>query len=579
MTVTSILDALLQRDLPRSLEVFVPELVLCVTIVALLLVRLFGCQRKIPSCWVALIGSLVAFVAVFSQFKYVIDGGPHATGIAAQLFDFFCLSESGAGLTGEAYFAGMLRHDEFALCFRAGLSLFLVLVIALTVLTGIPDQEDGQDFYALLMGSTIGMMMASGANHLLMVFLSVEMMSVPSYVMVGFLKGKKTSSEAAFKYVVFGAGAAGVMLYGISLIAGLLGTAELDQLGERLAFLMQNETFGLKSATSVTAVLGVMMVLVGLAFKLSLVPFHFWCPDAFEGAPAEVGGFLSVASKAGAFALLVRFVTSFTGPEPVLQEFSLFFGLALAVIAVLSMTLGNLAAYAQTNLKRLLAYSTIAHAGYMVLAVAALLVISSVAPGTESYERFAKYATGITQSTGTPTEAVAARTVEGLMYYLAVYLFMNLAAFAVIALVRNETYREDIDAYNGLAGSGPATMVLCICLGISFFSLIGLPPFGGFFAKMMIFMSAFNAGFVHWIMWAALAIAGLNTVFSLFYYVRVLKAVFILPAPEDRRPVQTPGLESAYVVLMTIPLIALGMSPLQAVLSEKVYRVAEALFR
>ncbi len=579
MTVTSLLDALLQRDLPRSLEIFVPELLLCATIVALLLVRLFGCQKRIPSCWVALIGSLLAFMAVFAQFKYVVDGGAYDEGMAASLYQWFGLSESGAGLTGESYFVGMLRHDEFALCFRAGLSLFLVLMVSLTVLTGIPDQEDGQDFYALMMGATIGMMMASGANHLLMLFLSVEMMSVPSYVMVGFLKGQKRSSEAALKYVVFGAGSAGIMLYGISLIAGLLGTADFSALGERLAFLMQNETFGLKSPTAVTAVLGVMMVLVGLAFKLSLVPFHFWCPDAFEGAPAEVGGFLSVASKAGAFALLVRFVTSFTGPEPVLHEFSLFFGLALAVVAVLSMTLGNLAAYAQTNMKRLLAYSTIAHAGYMVLAVGALLVVSSVQPGDETYERFASYATGITQAQGTAVEAVAARTIEGLMYYLAVYLFMNLAAFAVVSLIRNVTYREDIDAYRGLSSAGPATMVLSVCLAVSFFSLVGLPPFGGFFAKLMIFMSAFNAGFIHWLMWAALAIAGLNTVFSLFYYMRVLKAVFILPAPEDQRPVQVPGLESVYVVLITLPLIALGMSPLQEVLSQKVFRVAEALFR
>ncbi|MCA9054970.1 MAG: hypothetical protein KDA75_14110, partial [Planctomycetaceae bacterium] len=399
-----------------------------------------------------------------------------------------------------------------------------------------------------------------------------------SYAMVGFLKGKRQASEAALKYVVYGAGAAGVMLYGISLLAGLFGTGDLTQLGERFAFLMDGETFGLRSATSVTVVLGVLMVLVGLAFKLSLVPFHFWCPDAFEGAPPEVGGFLSVASKAAAFALLVRFGLGFTGEAAVLKEFCLFIGLALGVIAAISMTLGNLSAYTQTNIKRLLAYSTIAHAGYMVLAVAALLVISSVAPGTEAYAKLGKFTASIGGTGSDVVTTASARTLEGLMYYLAVYLFMNLAAFAIVALIRNETYREDIDAYNGLIAANPATKVLCICLLISFFSLVGLPPFGGFFAKLMIFQSAFNAGYVHWLMWGVLAVAGLNTVFSLFYYLRVLRAVFLAPPAADRRPVQTPGLVGAYVALVTLPILALGMSALQENLSSTAFRVAASLF-
>jgi NADH-quinone oxidoreductase subunit N len=579
MSVPEILDAFLRHDLPRSLQIFSPELLLCGTIVLLLLVRLFGQDRRVPPCWVALLGSLAAFVAVFAQFMYVVKTGPVDDGLLGLLYKGLSLTEDGVLVTGAPYFGGMLMHDDFGLFFRLGLALFLVLVTALTVLTGIPDNEDGPDFYSLLVGATIGMMLAATANHLLMVFLAVEMMSVPSYAMVGFLKGRRQASEAALKYVVYGAGAAGVMLYGISLLAGLLGTGDLQQLGSRFAFLMGDETFGLRSATSVTVVLGVMMVLVGLAFKLSLVPFHFWCPDAFEGAAAEVGGFLSVASKAGAFALLVRFMLAFTGEAPVLRELSLFFGLALGVIAALSMTLGNLAAYTQNNLKRLLAYSTIAHAGYMVLAVSALLVIGTVQPGTEAYEKLARYVAANPLAGGTVVESAAARTVEGLMYYLAVYLFMNLAAFAIVALIRNETYREDIDAYNGLFYSNPATKLLCICLAISFFSLVGLPPFGGFFAKLMIFLSAFNAGYVHWLMWGVLAIAGLNTVFSLFYYVRVLKAIFIASPSAEARPVQTPGLVGAYVALITLPILALGMTPLQDDLSSTAYRVAEMLFR
>jgi NADH-quinone oxidoreductase subunit N len=271
-------------------------------------------------------------------------------------------------------------------------------------------------------------------------------------------------------------------------------------------------------------------------------------------------------------------VLSFTGETAVQRELCLFLGLSLGVVSAVSMTLGNLAAYTQNNLKRLLAYSTIAHAGSMVLAVAALLVLSSVAPDHPAYERLGRFTAGLGAAGADTVRAASARTLEGLMYYLAVYLFMNLAAFAVVALIRNETYREDIDAYNGLMAANPATKVLCICLAISFFSLVGLPPFGGFFAKMMIFLSAFNAGYIHWLMWGVLAVAGLNTAFSLFYYVRVLKAVFLAPPAADRRPVETPGLVGAYVALVTLPILALGMSTLQENLSSTAYRVAETLF-
>ncbi|MFV0445576.1 MAG: NADH-quinone oxidoreductase subunit N [Planctomycetaceae bacterium] len=584
MSVTSIFDALTKNDLPRSLQIFTPELLLCGTIVALLLVRLVGQERKVLPAWVALLGSLIGFVAVFTQFMYVVQVGPDVGGPIGTLYNWFHLTPNGVGEIGTPYFTGLLIHDQFGLFFRLGLSLFLVLVIALTILTGIPDNEDGPDFYTLLIGSAVGMLLAAAANHLLMVFVAVEMMSVPSYAMVGFLKGKRQSSEAALKYVVYGAGAAGVMLYGISLLAGLFGTGDLSQLGERFTFLMEGETFGLKSPTSVTVVLGVMMVMSGLAFKLSLVPFHFWAPDAFEGAAPEVGGYLSVASKAAAFALLVRFGLAFTGNSAVTRELCLFLGLGLGVVASLSMTLGNLAAYTQTNLKRLLAYSTIAHAGYMVLAVSSLLVINSAVAGTAGYDRLAKYT--VTFGGGGDVVANAsARALEGLMYYLAVYLFMNLAAFAIVALIRNETYREDIDAYNGLFYANPATKVLCICLALSFFSLVGLPPLGGFFAKMMIFFSTFGAGYVHWLMWVILGIAGLNTAFSLFYYLRVIKAMFFAAPAEDRRPVRTPGLVGAYVALVTLPVLMLGMPllpikplMLQESLSSTAFRVAASLF-
>lgn len=557
MSVHSILNQVLNEELPRSVQIFAPELVLCATIVVLLLWRMFEWHRKLPSCWIALLGSLLAFFGTFSQFMYLKPGGADALGLEI-LFDAWKLTANGVGTPG-AYFTGLLQHDAFAVFFRLGLSLFLVLVTALTILSGIPDSEDGQDFYTLLIGSMIGMLLAVGANHLIMLFISIEMMSVPSYVMVAFQKGRRQATEAALKYVVYGAGIAGVMLYGISLIAGLLGTADMPLLGERFITLLDGDSFSMLNATSVTLVLGMMLVLVGLAFKLSLVPFHFWCPDAFEGASAEVCGYLSVASKAAAFALLVRFLMAFHGSAEALESLGMLFGIALGLISIVTMTFGNLAAYTQTNLKRLLAYSTIAHAGYMLMAISSLLVV-------------------LNAPSGEPVSAAAAiGCVEGLMYYITVYLFMNLAAFAGVALIRNETFREDIDGYRGLFTGSFSTKLICVCMGISLFSLVGMPPFGGFFAKMMIFYSAFQAGHIHWFLWVVLAFGGLNTVFSLFYYLKVLKAMFFTEPEQGANRVDAPGMAGAYVLLITLPILALGMTPLQGDLSATAQYVAALL--
>jgi len=558
MSVKDLLNHVLGEELPRSVEIFGPEMVLCLTVVVLLLVRMFELHRRLPTSWIALGGAMLAFLGLFTQFMYIKTGGDAESlnGLAGM----WRLTANGVGHEG-TYFTGLLMHDQFAVFFRLGLSLFLVLMISLTVLSGIPDTEDGQDFYSLLIGSTIGMMMAVGSNHLLMLFLSVEMMSVPSYVMVAFQKGRKQASEAAFKYVVYGAGTAGVMLYGISLVSGLLGTASFPEMAPNFAKLMAGGAFSLTEPNAVVLVLGIMMVMVGLAFKLSLVPFHFWCPDAFEGASAEVAGFLSVASKAAAFALLVRFTLAFQGSSEAVAQLGTFFGIALGVISILSMTIGNLAAYTQNNLKRMLAYSTIAHAGYMVMGVSAMLVIVN------------------SNQAGIDPAADAQQCVEGLTYYLAVYLFMNLAAFGIIAMVRNETMSEDIEAYHGLAQNSGATKFLCVCLAIALFSLVGLPPFGGFMAKMFIFYGAFKAGHVHWFMWVVLAFGGLNTIFSLFYYLRVLKAIFISDKPEAARSVQLPAIAGAFIALITLPILALGMSPIQGDLAATAQSIAATLFQ
>ncbi|MBX3441299.1 MAG: NADH-quinone oxidoreductase subunit N [Planctomyces sp.] len=572
MTVTQLLDRFISVDLLRSLEIFCPELILSATVVLLLLCRMIGVDRRIPACWIALAGSLAAFLGVVVQLRFMQSPGLELPsdffgwaigGAVRGLAALFHLTEEGVGTPGP-YFTGLMMHDALAVMFRLGLLLLLVLTLSLTVLTGLPDQEDGADFYTLLLGAVVGMLMATGVNHLLMLFLSIEMMSVPSYAMVGYLKGRRQSSEAALKFVVYGAGSAGVMLYGLSLLAGLFGTANFHEFAARFTVAMAGEPFSLTSGVVILTLLGVAMLFVGIAFKLSLVPFHFWCPDAFEGASAEVAGFLSIASKAAVFGALLRFATAFTGDGESIRQLTSYLGVGLAVVGAASMTLGNLAAYTQSNLKRMLAYSTIAHAGYMVLAVAAMMVFRSAAPG------------GLLGSRDPLQESVLA--VEGLIYYLAVYLFMNLMAFAAVAFIRNETYREDIDACRGLITGNFWTQLVCVALLLSFASLIGIPPLGGFFAKFLIFRSIFVAGYLHPVLWGVLAIAGLNTVISLFYYFRVMRAVFILPRAENQRPLEMPGVVAAYSVIIALPIFLLGASPLQARLSETARAISASLF-
>ncbi|MEX0717319.1 MAG: NADH-quinone oxidoreductase subunit N [Planctomycetaceae bacterium] len=547
MTFSTLLENLLRDTTQTSLGCFAPELILCGTVVALLLVRLFNADRVLPIHWTAMIGTVIAFVVSYFQFAGL---------------------QSANAVVSQEFFTGLLVFDQFTVFFRLFLLLFLILVIALTVLSGIPDNEDGPDFYSLLIGATVGMMLMVSANHLLILFLAIEMASVPSYVMVGFLKGRRTSSEAAFKYVVYGAGAAGVMLYGISLLAGLLGTLEFPLLASRMSELVAGGEAGMADPVMRTALLAIMLILVGLAFKLSAVPFHFWAPDAFQGAPAEVGAFLSVASKGAAFALLIRFALAFVaGPAEEmtaeaaarLQSIYLHLGIGIGVIAAVTATFGNLAAYAQTNVKRLLAYSTIAHAGYMLMAVGAMMVIRH-APDSAGLSEAQRHADSI-------------RALEGLLYYLAVYLFMNLGAFAIVALIRNRIYSEEIADYAGLAQEAPA---LCVGMVICLVSLVGLPPLGGFVGKFMIFASLFDAGKIHWSMWAILVFGGLNTVFSLFFYMRVLRAMFLEPRPAGARDGRIPFLSAPglYVTLVSLPILALGMTPLIANLSAMARNVA-----
>jgi NADH-quinone oxidoreductase subunit N len=524
----------LEKSLRTDLMAFLPEVVLCGTIVLLLLVRLFPRFDRRHLGGVAFFLTLYALFVGWSQWAQY----NYATDLGGLRYD------PRLGLPGEpatlTAFGGMLVFDNFLIFLRLFLLGFAVLLIGLSLMTGIPDREDSADFYVLVLGATVGMSMMASANHLMMVFIGIEMASLPSYALAGFLKGRRSSSEASLKYVVYGGGAAGIMLYGISLISGKFGTGYLPDVAQ--GFLQTTQFDPL-------LILAALFVLIGLAFKLAAVPFHFWCPDVFEGAPAEIAGFLSVASKGAALALLGRIALMVAGPaeSPKWLDVAVYLMPTLAVFAAVTATFGNLAAFPQTNLKRLLAYSTIAHAGYMMMGLATL-------------------------------------TREGagaVLFYLVAYLFMNLGAFAVVAFLRNLTGSEDLHSFRGLVYRAP---VLVITLAVFLLSLLGLPPLAGFAAKFQVFSVLYQTGVglevgtlgrsgpqpaLAYTMYALLVVGGLNTVLSLLYYIKVLK-VMILDKPLEEvegrptKPLPVPYLPAAYVAVLSglILLVGIAWGPL-----------------
>ncbi len=487
--------------LKRDLFAFAPEMILVAGIVALMLLRIFRGFERV-NLGVLSFG-VVGCALILSVVQWVNVGL--------------------AGTKSIDSFAGFLVLDNLTLYLRMFLLGFVAFAILLMLFTRMPAPEDSTDFHVLFLGGTLGMLFMSSANHLLMAYIAVEMASVPSYALAGFLKYRRDSSEAALKYVVYGGGASGIMLYGISLVAGRFGTGYLPDVALGVGSALSTGGFDIPLA------MGLIFIMIGLAFKLSAVPFHFWCPDVFEGAAAEVAAFLSVASKGAALALTSRMVLNFAsaGGEHAVMAFAP----VLALFAAITATFGNLAAYAQTNLKRLLAYSTIAHAGYMIMGLA----------------------------------VVNREGVSAVLFYLGTYLFTNLGAFAVVAFLRNKTGSEDISRFRGLVQTSPAAVVI---LGVCLLSLLGLPPLAGFAGKFVIFAALYHAAqaaqnstpWLATLFWSLLVIGGINTVFSAFYYVKVLR-VMILDKPDEKTvPAPLPVAWTAYGSVIAAIVLVLGLA-------------------
>ena len=531
MEIGSLITGAITDTLDVSLPLFRVELAIAATIVLMLLCRMLPVLRRADSALIALGGAGFALWYAWCDLR----GLPAAP---------WTLADAAAVPARQELFGGLLVFDSLTAAVRLLLAGFLVLYILFTKVSGIPDREDGADFYTLVFGGALGMCLMASANHLLMVFMAVEMASVPSYALAAILKGRKAASEAGLKYAVYGAGAAGIMLYGISLLAGVTGTCHLPSMAGEVARIVGEGGAG---GEVLVLALGGLMVAVGLAFKLSAVPFHFWCPDVFEGAAAEVGGFLSVASKAAAVALLLRLAFTLGAPAAVpaaaatvvagagdVRHFMVY---VIGLMAAVTCTLGNLAAYGQTNMKRLLAYSTIAHAGDLMMGAAAAVALMGV------------------------DAAGSRRAVAALVFYLATYLFMNLAAFAIVALLRNRLRSEEIASYAGLVRTSPGIVV---ATAVVLVSLIGLPPLAGFISKFLVFASlaeAIQAGAEKPLMLVLLVVGGVNTVISLFYYLRVLKVMTFDPPPADRAGEAFPlvSLPGAVVTALAVPVVLLGL--------------------
>ena len=386
--------------------------------------------------------------------------------------------------TGQASTGGAIALYGDALVVD-GLSLFFTLIFtivtAMVVVAAYDYLEDNShraEFYSLVLFAAAGMSLMATANSLATVFISLELASLPSYALVAFLKTDRGSVEAGLKYFLIGAVSSAVLAFGISLVYAATGSLVL---GDVAAAIGNPEMAGVLG-------LGVLMILGGFAFKTASVPFHFWAPEAYEGAPAPISAFLSSASKAAGFAVAFRvFVQAF--PLEAVPA-GVDWVVAFQVLAVVTMTLGNFAAATQENVKRMLAYSSIGHAGYALIGLAAL-------------------------TAGGPNGDVLGAS----MAHLLVYGFMNTGAFLFIALVEHWGVGRTFEDYNGLASTAP---IAAVAMTVFMFSLAGLPPFGGFLSKYVLFYSAIEAGF-----WWLAAVGAVNSALSLFYYSRVVKAMWI----------------------------------------------------
>ncbi len=415
-----------------------------------------------------------------------------------------------SGRVPDEIWSGMLVADPLGAFFKVllvGASLLLVLAFTFRNSSELHGLGQGE-FYALLLAVTISNLLLAAANDIAMLYLALEMVSITSYVMVAYIKGDRFSNEASLKYVLFGAVSTGVMLYGLSLLYGLAGTTSIPALRDFLAA-------GVPPEGRAALYLIALLTLAGFGFKTASVPFHFWCPDVYQGAATPVTAFLSVAPKAAGFAIMLRFffgALSTRGSGAWDYAWTINWVQLLMAVSVATMTLGNVAALTQTNMKRLLAYSSIAHAGFLMMGVVAL---------SENGAR-------------------------GLLIYLFAYVFMNLGAFLVVTLIHHHEGSFDLRDYPGMYRRQP---FLTVSMAIFLLSLMGIPPLVGFMGKLYVFAAVIERGPAFW--WYAL-VGALNAAVGAYYYARIMKTMIMDEAETQRPPIRLHGADLAWVLIFVL---------------------------
>jgi NADH-quinone oxidoreductase subunit N len=454
----------------------------------------------LPEILLLTLGLVVLVVdMVLPEEKRSLLGWVTATGLG--LIVLISLMVGRPGTEPRLVFGGMIRFDWLGFIFK----MMFLFAAAITAMFSMDLERLGKkgEFYLLMMASTLGMMVMASAGDIIMLYLAIETTSIPLYVLAGFLTKDEKSTEAGFKYLLFGAMTSAVMLYGFSLLYGFSGTTNIYQIAQ-----------GVQAGQLSRGILlgTLLLLLVGFGFKISVVPLHFWAPDVYEGAPTPVAGFLSTASKAAGFAVLMRFLLAAFPSNDMIP----LWGSILAALSTLTMTVGNFLALAQRNLKRMLAYSSIAHAGYVLIGLVAVSPLGSAS----------------------------------VVYYLLAYIFTNLAAFGVVAAFGRVVGSDEIAAYAGLSRRKPW---LALTLLVALLSLSGMPPFGGFVVKFAVFAAAVQSGLI----W--LAVLGvLNSIVGLYYYLTVLKVVYLYRSEEETKPLPVSRGMALGLTILVVGIILIG---------------------
>ncbi len=499
---------------PRDLQLIAPELIVTVAAcVALVMEVILPYRRGKWTAYFSLVGIALALGSLVAQFFAM--GGT------------FSLSRLSA-LTAADGFYGMVHIDGFALIFRAIFLIAAALAVAISIRYLDIEREQHGEYYSLILFATVGMMFLGAGYDLISLYIALELMALTFYVLVAFTKRERRSNEAGMKYFLLGAFSSGILLYGMSVVYGLTGSTNLGEIGRSLSTAGELRPLLL---------IGMVALAAGLFFKVAAVPFHMWAPDAYEGAPTSVTAFLSTGSKAASFALYARIFFVALGPMQI------DWAPLLGIVAALTIVVGNWAAITQENSKRLLAYSSISNAGYLLLGIIANNKYGNI----------------------------------GLVIYLVVYVLMNMGAFGVIiSLRRRGIIGDNVDDMTGLAQKAPGIAAM---MGVFMLSLGGMPGTGGFIGKYFLLWGLFDRARTdqkNWYYWLA-GWAIINLVVSFYYYLRFIRVMYLGDRVADEQPLtMSPALKTAMVAAL-VGIVFIGVYPQPfIVLAQKLMPAAAA---